>query len=202
MRQTLRKRMTDELNGLDSKINDRGFFERIMKERERFEAERDRRIEEKFAELAKALELQAKEYSRRLEALNGEYVRDRQRQAQFVSQDKWETTNEAEKQARETALLRVDEKFDAAFKQINDQFAIYITRYEADKREVDLRLAAQAGAAEEAKRAAEDQGRKSNELQREQSRKQSRNLTIAGLLITLFVFGANFIAPVITGSGG
>lgn len=134
-------------------------------------AEDNRRIEERFTALAKALELQAEEYERRLHALNGEYQRDRQRQSQYVTQDKWETTNEAERIARETALLRVDEKFDD-----------YIKRYEIRQREVDLLLAAQAGAADEAKRAVEEQGRKSN-----------RNLGIASLVLGVVVFGANFI---------
>lgn len=134
-------------------------------------AEDQRRMDERFAALSKALELQATEYERRLHALNGEFERDRLRQHQYVTTDKWETKNEAEQEARETALLRVDEKFTE-----------YVKRYEARQREVDLLLAAQSGAAEEAKRAVEEQGRKSN-----------RNLGIASLLLGALVFGAQII---------
>lgn len=185
--------MSDELNGLDDKINVRGFFERVLKEQEKLDEERTKRIEEKFAELDKALKLQAREYERRLEALNGEYKRDQSRQAHYVSLDKWESTNEAEKTAREAALLRVNEKFDTGIKHVNDQLSEYIKRYELERREIDLRLAAQAGAAEEAKRAAEDQGRKSDNLSKEQARKQSRNLGFASLALGIFVFAANFL---------
>lgn len=141
------------------------------RQREKFEAERDRRIDERFAALDKALQLQATEYERRLHDLNGEFERDRTRQHDYVTVDKYESTLASEKIAREAALLRVDEKFDD-----------YVKRYEIRQREVDLLLAAQAGAADEAKRAVEEQGRKSN-----------RNLGIASLILGAIVFGANLI---------
>lgn len=133
-------------------------------------------MDERFAALDKALELQASEYERRLHLLNGEFERDRARQHDYVTTDKYESTLEAEKSAREAALLRVDEKFED-----------YIKRYEIRQREVDLLLAAQAGAADEAKRAVEDQGRKSN-----------RNLGIASLVLGVVVFGANLV-PLLIG---
>jgi hypothetical protein len=40
--------MADDLNGLDHRINDRGFFERLLSERDRTEAERDKRLDERF----------------------------------------------------------------------------------------------------------------------------------------------------------
>lgn len=134
-------------------------------------AEDHRRLDERFSALSKALELQAAEYERRLHILNGEFERDRVRQHDYVTADKYETTLEAEKIAREAALLRVDEKFDD-----------YVKRYEIRQREVDLLLAAQSGAADEAKRAVEEQGRKSN-----------RNLGLASLALGIIVFGANII---------
>lgn len=148
--------------------------------------EDQKRINERFDALDKALVLQADEYKRRLENLNGEYQRDRQRQAQFVSEDKWEATNKAEATARSAALLRVDEKFEE-----------YVKRYEVRQREVDLLLAAQAGAADEAKRAVEAQGRKSDEQSRELARKQSRNLGAASLALGIFVFAANFLPDIL-----
>lgn len=159
--------------------------------------EDQKRINERFEALDKALKLQAEEYQRRLENLNGEYKRDQSRQANFVSLDKWESTNEAEKQARETALLRVNEKFDTGIQHVHDQLSEYIKRYELERREIDLRLAAQAGAAEEAKRAAEDQGRKSDNLAKDQARKQSRNLGLASLALGIFVFVANFLPDIL-----
>lgn len=177
------------MNGLDDRINIKGYFESILKEREKLEEERDRRMEERFARINdrfeaidKALVLQAEEYARRLADLNGEYVRDRNRQSDYVTTDKWEATNKAESTARAAALLRVDEKFEE-----------YVKRYEVRQREVDLLLAAQAGAADEAKRAVEDQGRKSDAFAREQGRKQSRNLGIASIGLGAIVFLANIV---------
>lgn len=138
-------------------------------------AEDHRRLDERFQALSKALELQAVEYERRLHDLNGEFERDRVRQHDYVTVDKYESQLTAEKLAREAALLRVDEKFDE-----------YVKRYEIRQREVDLLLAAQSGAADEAKRAVEEQGRKSN-----------RNLGIASLILGAIVFGANLIPLVV-----
>jgi len=163
--------MTDDLNILDDRINARGFFERILQEREQMERERIARINDRFKAMEKALELQAVEYERRLHALNGEYQRDRERQNEYVTTDKWETRNEAEATARQTALQRIDEKFDD-----------YIKRYELRQREVDVLLAAQQGAADEAKRAVEGSARKAN-----------RNLGLASLALGLIVFAANTI---------
>lgn len=142
----------------------------------------ERRMEERLEALDKALVLQAEEYARRLHALNGEYQRDRERQSAYVTVDKWETMNESERVARIAALLRVDEKFEE-----------YVKRYEARQREVDLLLAAQAGAAEEAKRAMEDAVRKSDSQSRELARRQSRNLGLASLTLGVIVFGANVL---------
>lgn len=138
-------------------------------------AEDRARLDERLQALDKALQLQAKEYERRLHDLNGEFERDRTRQHDYVTIDKYEAQLTAEKLAREAALLRVDEKFQE-----------YVKRYEARQREVDLLLSAQAGAADEARRAVEDQGRKSN-----------RNLGLASLGLGVIVFFANVIPEVI-----
>lgn len=166
--------MTDELNDF-SKIGIKGYFERILHERERLEDERIERIEDRFDALDKALSLQAAEYARRLHDLNGEYQRDRARQNEYVTVDKWEATNKAEAMARSAALLRVDEKFDD-----------YVKRYEIRQREIDVLLAAQAGASEEAKRAVEQAARNSN-----------RNLGMASLGLGIIVFIANILPLVI-----
>jgi hypothetical protein len=160
---------------LNDRINVRSFFERILKERERLEEERQERIDERFRALDKALRLQAQEYERRLHDLNGEYQRDRQRQSDYVTVDKWEQTNKAESTARAAALLRVDEKFEE-----------YVKRYEVRQREIDLLLSAQKGAAEAAIRAAEDQGRRSN-----------RNIGVAGVVLGLIVLVVNIIPQVV-----
>lgn len=145
-----------------------------------------KRVDERFDALDKALVLQAEEYKRRLESLNGEYKRDQARQANYVTIDKWEDTNKAEYTARAAALLRVDEKFEE-----------YVKRYEVRQREVDLLLSAQAGAAEEAKRAAEDAVRKSDAQSRDLARKQSRNLGLASIGLGLLVFLANFVPDIL-----
>lgn len=186
-----------------------------MEDKERTEIERDvyvslrdyfhalraqdqKRIDERFDALDKALVLQAEEYARRLHDLNGSFKRDLARQSDYVTTDKWETTNTSEKTAREAALLRVNEKFETGIQHVNQQFADYVKRYELERREIDLRLAAQAGAAEEAKRQVEAQGRKIEEQQREQGRKQGRNLALASLALGVIVFLANFIPSVVS----
>jgi phosphopantetheine adenylyltransferase len=168
--------MSDEhpLNGLDDKINVKGYLERVLADHEKLEAERMKRIDERFEALGKALEIAAQEYARRLHDLNGEYKRDRERQAQYVTIDKYETQTRAEQIARETALLRVDEKFEE-----------YVKRYEVRQREVDLVLSVQKGAAEQAIRAAEETGRKSN-----------RNLAIASICLAGLVLLANIIPTI------
>lgn len=174
--------MSEGNGGLDERINIRGEIESIratLTEREKRIADQfealDRLLNERFVSLEKKLNTEAIELARRLHDLNGEYKRDRERQADYVRiekfEDKLKTDAErlkAESVAREAALLRVDEKFDD-----------YVKRYEQDKRETDLALAAQKGAAEQAKRAAEEQGRKSN-----------RNLAIATLLLGIIAVGS------------
>jgi hypothetical protein len=44
-----------ELNGIDERINARGFFERILAERDKTDAEREKRLNERFAGQEKAV---------------------------------------------------------------------------------------------------------------------------------------------------
>lgn len=78
------------LNSLDKTISDRGYFERILKERERFEQERDRRLEERFAAQQVALEFAAKELARRLEVLNHAHEQARQKEHDFLLKSTYE----------------------------------------------------------------------------------------------------------------
>jgi hypothetical protein len=140
------------------------------------------RIEERLAGMGQALELQAAEYERRLDVLNHAHEEAREVAKTTVTQERFDQYVVTEAEKREFALTRVDEKFED-----------YIKRYEQRQREVDLLLSAQQGASEEAKRSAEEQGRKSRELIDEQARKQSRNLVIVGLVITVIVALANYL---------
>ncbi len=54
--------------------------------------ERDRRYEERFIASTQALRLQAAEYGRRLDALNGEAERLRQMQATYLPREIYETS--------------------------------------------------------------------------------------------------------------
>jgi len=143
-------------------------------------AEREKLYDERFATQEKALALQAKEYERRLHDLNGEYKRDRERQKDYVTVDKYEDKLASEAEARTNALARVDERFED-----------YIKRYEARQREVDLLLTAQKAAAEAAKYAAEEQGRQARELTNAQARKTNRNLGYVSLALGLVVVIVN-----------
>lgn len=163
------------------------------------------RLEEQFIASELALKLQRVENDRRLHELNGEYKRDRERQQDFVSTDKYEdkiaamdeariAAVESEKEAREAALLRVDEKFDE-----------YVKRWEQIQREQAAQIATLSQAAAEAKRIAEDQGRmtrgEADAAAREQksvaeaiqsqnqemARKQSRNIAIIAIAIPVIV---------------
>lgn len=151
-----------------SGVDLREYIERLLNER-------DRRFDDRFVALDKALTLQATEYARRLYDLNGEYQRDRERQNAYVTVDKWEDRLKAEAMARSAALQRVDEKFEE-----------YVKRYEVRQREIDLLLAAQKGAADAAIKAAEEQGRKSN-----------RNIAISGFILGVIVFLVNIIPTIV-----
>lgn len=162
------------------------------------------KLEVTLQKMDQATELQAQEYSRRLHELNGEYKRDRERQADFVSTDKYEdkiaAMDEAriaavhsEKEAREQALLRVDEKFEE-----------YVQRWELRQREMDQTINTLSKAAAEAKNIAESQGRqtraeaeasaqRAKDAAAEATRRQTRNITIMGIILATVVGVANFV---------
>jgi ribosome-binding protein aMBF1 (putative translation factor) len=87
---------TNHLNSLDSKINERGFFERILAERDKTEAEREKRLNERFASQEKAV-MKAEqrlddtlrgfpeEYARRIEL---EQLKESLQQASSILADK------------------------------------------------------------------------------------------------------------------
>jgi hypothetical protein len=151
------------------------YIDRLFAERDRADAEYRQRVDERFDARDDALKLQAEEYARRLKDLNGEYARDRARQSDYVTIDKYEAQLAAEKTAREAALLRVDEKFDD-----------YVKRYELRQREIDGLLAGQKGAAEQA-----------NKTAMEASARATRTIQIAGVLLALIVFLANVLPLVL-----
>ena len=118
-----------------------------------------------------ALELQAREYERRLAALNHAHEKAIAVQHTYVTQDKWEDRVASESAARETALLRIDEKF-----------TDYVKRYEQRQREVDQALTTQKASAETARRFAEDTAAKAN-----------RNIAILGIVLAAFVVVMNLL---------
>lgn len=162
------------------------------------------RLQEKVDARDKALKVQAEEYARRLHDLNGEYKRDRERQNDYVAIDKYEdkiaamdeartTAVESEKQARETALQRVDEKF-----------VEYVKKWEQIQAEQAATIVTLSAAASEAKRIAEDQGRQTRaeadaqgrrqkDEQQEAARRQTRNITIMGIGLAAIVGLANLL---------
>lgn len=166
------------------------------------------RLQEKVEARDKALTVQAKEYERRLHDLNGEYKRDRERQTDFVSIDKYEdkiaamdeartTAVEAEKMARETALQRVDEKF-----------IEYVKKWEQIQAEQAATIVTLSQAAAEAKRIAEDQGRQTRaeaetaarrqkDEQQEAARRQTRNITLMGIGLAFIVGLANILPGIL-----
>lgn len=150
-------------------------------------------IDREFGHVQKALELQAKEYERRLDALNHAHERALEVQHTFVSIDKYEDKMEAEEQARKIALERLDERIADLDRNINQKLDDYITKAEARQAEIDQAIASQEGAAAEAQRAAEDQGRKSDAQARELARKTNRNMALLGIAVAVFVAVANWL---------
>ncbi len=132
--------------------------------------ERFAALRRELAQDQKALRLQADEYERRLEDLNHAHARAQSALNTFVSIDKYEDMMAAEESARKLALERFDEKLED-----------YIKRYEARQREIDQAIAIGEGAAQEAKRAAEEQGRKSN-----------RNMALVTIALTIIIAISNW----------
>lgn len=153
-----------------------------FEEREALE-DRITRLEERRVADTEARGLQAVEYERRLTALNHAHEKALEVQHTYVTQDKYEDKLNAEEEARTTALLRVDEKFDSALTRVDEKFQDHVKRWELRQREIDMALDTQKGAALEATRQVEDQARKTN-----------RNLAIAVIVISVIVGVVNYLA--------
>jgi hypothetical protein len=146
-----------------------------------------RRLDERFVAQEEAGRLRAEELARRLEVLNHAHEQAREKERDFISRETYETfvlryqdAHQAVKNDIVAAAKSESLKTEANFERVDEKFNEYVKRYEARQREVDLLLSAQKGAAEEAKRAVEEQARKAN-----------RNLGIASLVLGLIVFAAN-----------
>jgi hypothetical protein len=81
------------------------------------------RQQEKLKAKEKATELQAKEYERRLTALNHAHEQALEVQKTTVTADKFEDYVKTESLAREAALLRVDEKIAAQNQTLGDRMS-------------------------------------------------------------------------------
>lgn len=149
-------------------------------------------IDERFERIQKALELQASEYERRLELLNHAHERAVEVQHTFVSVEKYEDKLSSEAEARKIALERLDEKILSLDRALNDKLDDYITKTEARQSEMDQTIASQEGAAKEALRAAEEQGRKSKEITELQHRKTNRNMAMVTIALTIIIALSNW----------
>ena len=151
------------------------------------------RLDERFRAQERANTLKAEELARRLEVLNHAHEQAREKERDFISRETYETfvlryqdAHQAVKNEILSASHAESEKLEVGLARVDEKFNEYIKRYEARQREVDVLLAAQKGAAEEAKRAVEEQARKAN-----------RNLGIASLVLGVIVFAANTIPLII-----
>jgi len=143
------------------------------------------RLEERQVADRRALKLQAAEYGRRLDDLNHAHEQAREVQNTYVTTEKYEDKIAAEAEARDTALLRVDEKFNAALVRVDERFADHVKRWELRQREIDQALAVQSGAAEEATKQIDRQTRITN-----------RNIAIAVLAISAVSVTANYFGAI------
>ena len=141
---------------------------------------------------ARALELQAKEYARRLEDLNHAHARAQEALNTFVRIDKYEDQVKAAEQARKIAVERLNEKLEALSVQINTKVDDYITKDEARQAKLDQAMAIQRGAAEEAQRASEEQGRKNRDLAEAQTRKTNRNMALVTIALSIIIAVSNW----------
>jgi phage protein D len=141
----------------------------------------EKHMSERRSSDQQALSLQAREYERRLVALNHAHEKAIEVQHTYVTQDKYEDKLAAEQDARQHALARIDEKFDD-----------YMTRADARVREVENALAAAQTASEVQSRAAEDAARKAKEAAEAAGRKSNRNIAIVGVALTIIIAVANF----------
>jgi len=71
----------------------------------------------------RALKLQAAEYERRLESLNHAHEQARQKEAEYVTRDKYEDWIKQNKTALDAALLRINEKLDTQDRNHREQLA-------------------------------------------------------------------------------
>lgn len=159
----------------------------------RFMDERFDHLDDRFEVVADALELQAKEYARRLDELNHAHQEALRVQHTYVTADKYEDKLKSEETARAFALDRMDEKFEAAIKTLTVKLEDYITKTEARQNGIDQAIAIQKASAEDAARSAEAQGRLAQAKSEEQSRKTNRNLAVVSLLLTVIIIATNFI---------
>lgn len=157
------------------------------------------RLQEKVEAGDKALQVQAREYERRLHDLNGEYKRDRDRQQDYVRIDRFESAMNVEKDKfaefveryetrheeivnaqheyvttdkYEDKLLAEKDAREHALQRVDERFSEYVTRWEARQREIDTTIITLSQAASEAKRIAEDQGRMTRKESEDQARRQ------------------------------
>lgn len=150
-------------------------------------------LRRELAQEQKALRLQAEEYERRLKDLNHAHARAQEALNTFVRIDKYEDQMESEAEARKLALDRLDEKLRSLDRNINQKLDDYITKVEARQAEIDQAIALGKGATQEATRAAEEQGRKSDAQARELARRTNRNMTILGIGVAIFVAVINYL---------
>ena len=127
------------------------------------------RAERDIKWMQKNLVLQAKEYERRLNALNHAYEQAQQTARTYVTQDKYEDYVRTEREARDKALDRVDESF-ASFRE----------RYESRHAQISDALKKQEGSVEASAAATAAF-----------TRRVTLAIGLAGMLISLIVLFAN-----------
>lgn len=139
-------------------------------------------LDERFGHVQTALELQAREYERRLEDLNGAHKEAIRVQHTYVTVDKYEDRMLAQELARQIAVDRLDEQLASTTLRTDEKLEDYIKRYEVRQREIDQALDISKGASDAAQRISEEQGRKTN-----------RNMALMGLALTIIIAAANWL---------
>lgn len=162
------------------------------------------RLEEQVRAGEKAVRLQAEEYKRRLETLNHAHEQIQEILKLSVTSDKFEEYIKTENKAREEAQKVEADKRELALDRVNEKFDDYVKRWEQIQSEQAQQIVTLSAAAAEAKRIAQDQGRQTREeadrMARQQQtaaelaqRKQTRNITVAGITLAAIVGLANLL---------
>lgn len=140
------------------------------------------RLQEQVLSMERALQLQAKEYEWRLADLNHAHEEAIEVAGKTVTSERFEQYIESEREKREAALARIDEKLEE-----------YIKRYEQRQREVDQAMTIQKTAADAAKQFATAAANKAQQAVTNAAQRANIRIAAVGVFIAIVVVIVNIL---------